>query len=82
MVSNSVSDGIKQIPQYEEFLREGHLEWPVIKEMDDSQLAGIIERAKADTIYLAFPEKGGSTKTRTYRIAVGPSYDAMPAGVH
>lgn len=82
VISSIVDDRIKQIPEYGVFIREGQLDWTVIKELDDKQLSDIIDNCvKSNTIYVAFSEKDKGTKTRTYRIEANSLSSVMPAAI-
>lgn len=82
VISQIVSDKIKQIRDYEVFLREGQLDWTVIKELTDEQLSDIIDNCvKSNTIYVALSEKDVGTKTRTYRIEANSLSSVMPAAI-
>lgn len=82
LISMIVDDKIKQIPEYGVFIREGQLDWAVIRELTDKQLSDIVDNCvKSNTIYVALSEKDRGTKTRTYRIEANSLSSVMPAAI-
>jgi len=81
-ISAIVGETIQHMPEWAIFTREGQLDWSVTKELDDKQLADIINQCtKNNTVYVAFSEKGTKTKTRTYRIDANSVSSVMLAGI-
>lgn len=81
-VSKTLDEKVKQIQEWGTFLREGQLDWTIIKELTDKQLSDIINHCtRTGTIYVAFSEKGIGPKTRTFRIETNSLSFVMQTGI-
>lgn len=64
-----IFEKIEKIPEFSAFMREGHLDWPIINELTNEELEEIIKRSvSSGPIYAAFSKKKEMPATEIYRI--------------